>query len=541
MPPSPSSNLASAFHLPQPSSSGSVDLSDIKPVSSGTVSIADAIDKARDIAAEKGVVHNGRARKSLLRVALPLKTARAKAMALIREYAAARAHARSRSRSPVASRRERERESFRDNYNPYRDERREDRRGAGPAPEPSFSLVARPRRGGAGQYSPPPARGYGARAKGSPARGGGAVDEEIQIDSSLVGLIIGRQGENLRRIERETGARVQFVGGPDGSGPTRGCKISGSPSARADAKKEIFRITEENGRPIAGIQTDVDGHGNVHVPHFREGEETVQIMVPERTVGLLIGRGGETIRELQERSKCHINIVGESKSAHGLRPVNLIGIPQFTARAKEYILEIVDSDNKSLANQAATAARDVGRGGTASSFDGGITGNFGGAGGSGADRVSDMMHVPSDAVGMIIGKGGETIKVMQIATGCRINVSHQTGSYEPEREVGLVGSREAVDRAKAAIEEKIDLVKRGGRGSAGDLHSDRPALNRGGYVQDQASETQQDPGAGSQSGVAVAAIDATDPTNSSYNSNKTKVKTKVISLDPRVRCDLPSS
>lgn len=42
--------------LPQPSSTGSMDLSSIKPVSSGSVSIADAIAKARNIAADRGVV-----------------------------------------------------------------------------------------------------------------------------------------------------------------------------------------------------------------------------------------------------------------------------------------------------------------------------------------------------------------------------------------------------------------------------------------------------------------------------------------------------
>lgn len=43
------------YGLPQPTNSGSVDLSGIKPVSTGSVSIADALAKARNIAAEKGL------------------------------------------------------------------------------------------------------------------------------------------------------------------------------------------------------------------------------------------------------------------------------------------------------------------------------------------------------------------------------------------------------------------------------------------------------------------------------------------------------
>ncbi len=43
------------YPVPQPSNSGSIDLSNIKPVNSGSVSLADAVAKARGIAAEKGV------------------------------------------------------------------------------------------------------------------------------------------------------------------------------------------------------------------------------------------------------------------------------------------------------------------------------------------------------------------------------------------------------------------------------------------------------------------------------------------------------
>lgn len=46
---------ATPYNIPQPSNSGSLDLSNIKPVHSGSVSLADAIARARGIAAEKGV------------------------------------------------------------------------------------------------------------------------------------------------------------------------------------------------------------------------------------------------------------------------------------------------------------------------------------------------------------------------------------------------------------------------------------------------------------------------------------------------------
>lgn len=230
--------------------------------------------------------------------------------------------------------------------------------------------------------------------------------ETINIDSGLVGLIIGRSGENLRRVEAETQTRVQFLTGPDASGPMRECKITGTRRAREAAKAEIYRIIEEH-RKAAGAAlatraspSDIALPPNfkatgTHQPALRTGEDATQIMVPNRTVGLIIGRGGETIRDLQEKSQCHVNIVGEEKSVNGLRPVNLIGTPQASGVAKNLIMEIVESDTKNLANQCNQSAP----GDKVAGLTPGL---------SGGDKVNDRIVVPSEAVGMIIGKGSQS-------------------------------------------------------------------------------------------------------------------------------------
>lgn len=46
---------------------------------------------------------------------------------------------------------------------------------------------------------------------------------------------------------------------------------------------------------------------------------------------------------------------------------------------------------------------------------------------------------------------------MQSETGCKINVSQASGA-DIEREIGLVGTRQAIDDAKRAIWEKVDQV-----------------------------------------------------------------------------------
>ena len=234
--------------------------------------------------------------------------------------------------------------------------------------------------------------------------------ETIQIESSLVGLIIGRSGENLRRVENDTSTRVQFMTGPESSGPVRLCKITGPRHAREAAKNEINRIIAENGK--TGRVMSAAQAPPVAKPtsggSTKASEESTQIMVPDRTVGLIIGRGGETIRDLQERSGCHVNITSEDKSVNGLRPVNLIGNQASAKIAKDLIMEIVDSDNKGLASGGVGGG--VGGGGGMSGGGGGSLGHVSGAnatsrGGNSEEKINDTLIVPSDAVGMIIGKG----------------------------------------------------------------------------------------------------------------------------------------
>jgi far upstream element-binding protein len=395
---------AGGYSLPQPTNSGSVDLSSIRPVNSGTVSLQEAIAKARGFAAEKGIAYENSGRESAGKSEVKISLDPLERQANHREgppHDSRRGYRRSRSRSRSPGRRG---DNYRDSYNPYRDERRDDRRG-GYGRERSRSPGPR----GRGVYSPTPGRGgagYGRERERSPQHGrggssGGDDSETIVIDRHLVGLVIGRQGENLRRVEQDTGCRIQFLTGPESSGPHRHCRITGDPRARMDAKREINRIIDENGgNPIQetpgsrSASTTGTRPPKPSATNLREGENSIQIMVPDRTVGLIIGRGGETIRDLQERSGCHVNIVGENKSVNGLRPVNLIGTEAAAAKAKELIMEVVESDTKTMGN------RDR-------SHDQFGAGGGGGSSGVGHDsgRITEHINVPSEAVGMIIGKG----------------------------------------------------------------------------------------------------------------------------------------
>ncbi|KAK5072355.1 hypothetical protein LTR70_010468 [Exophiala xenobiotica] len=383
------------YGLPQPTNSGSFDLGGIKPINSGSVSITDAFAQAREGYDPRSASRND-PRANFQHI---------------------------RSPSPP-----RGRDNFRDNHNPYRDERR----GGN---ERNFnrdrSFSPRRERFGSPTYRErSPQRGGG--GAGGAGAGGESDSEVVAIDKGLVGLIIGRGGENLRRVESQTGARVQFIDSADTPGTKRHCRVSGGRMAVAGAKAEIHKIIEDN--ELAKRGQDKTRNESLPPTTVTQEGDSLQVMVPDRTVGLIIGRGGETIRDLQERSGCHVNIVGENKSVNGHRPVNLIGSAASQRHAKDLIFEIVESDQKGISIKELRSRQD-----------------------DPYSKINDTIMVPGEAVGMIIGKGGETIREMQDRTGCKINVSPASGR-DIEREIGLIGTRNAIEAAKRAILEKVDAV-----------------------------------------------------------------------------------
>jgi len=433
--PQQSSTPLGGFALPRPTNSGSVDLSSIRPVNSGSVSIADAIAKAKSIAADRNPSS---------------ASSRDDPRLAGRSYRPSR----SRSRSPPR------RENYRDNYNPYRD----DRRGGGSGNDD--------RRGGNNNRrsaSPP---------RNQPSYGGGQ-DKEVEtmtVKSALVGLIIGRAGENLRRIEATSGGRVQFIPAATPGAPQRQCTITGTRAQRESAKTEIIKTVDDNGgdgsstfEPLRMGSTSSNsrppqsssmGRGSSSTPSAAAaagpvvgpGETSRQILVPDKTVGLIIGRGGETIRDLQDRSGCHVNIVGENKSVDGRRPVNLIGTQEAADAAEALIWEIVESDTRNSQAANANTGRGMQQSAPPQQHSYGQQQNR-----FEDDKITENIRIPSEAVGMVIGKGGEAIKEMQATTSCRINVN-QPNQPDIERQIDLIGSRTAIEAAKRAIWDKVDAV-----------------------------------------------------------------------------------
>ena len=78
-------------------------------------------------------------------------------------------------------------------------------------------------------------------------------------------------------------------------------------------------------------------------------------------------------------------------------------------------------------------------------------------------EVSNTIEIPISVVGLLIGKGGETIKQLQQRTGCQIKITKDEDNMpgSETRTVILKGTANTIKKARREIAELIDVA--GGR------------------------------------------------------------------------------
>lgn len=268
---------------------------------------------------------------------------------------------------------------------------------------------------------------------GGPHAGLGMVTtEDYSVPDRMVGLIIGKGGEQIAAIQAETGCKVQFA--PDSNGmPERPCTLTGTAEAIIKARETIERI-------IAKGQGLPDGQG--------EGHSMLEVMIPGNKVGLVIGKGGETIKSLQEQAGVKMVMIQDSNlPTHLDKPLRITGNMPNCQRAKELVLDLI-------------ADKDMGGGG------GGVGGGGGGGGfgeyGGGGGRHQQEIPVPRPMVGVVIGRGGEMIKKIQTDTGAKVQFKADDGQG-PDRVCTISGGPDKVQQAISMINELIDQAMQNDR------------------------------------------------------------------------------
>ncbi|KAL6115020.1 fubp3 [Pungitius sinensis] len=260
------------------------------------------------------------------------------------------------------------------------------------------------------------------------------ITEDYKVPDRMVGFIIGRGGEQITRIQLESGCKIQ-IAADSGGLMERPCSLTGTPESIEQAKRLLIQIVDRcrNGPGFHG-----DGEG---------GASVQEMLIPASKVGLVIGRGGDTIKQLQERAGVKMMMIQDGPMPTGAdKPLRISGDPYKVQAARELVLEVIrekDGDFRSGRNDFSARL-----------------------GGASLDSVSLQVPVPRFAVGIVIGRNGEMIKKIQNDAGVRIQFKADDG-ISPERVAMVMGQPDRCQHAVHLINELIQTAQeRDGFGSA---------------------------------------------------------------------------
>jgi far upstream element-binding protein len=269
-----------------------------------------------------------------------------------------------------------------------------------------------------------------------------------------------------------------------------------NPDAVEKAKQLISKFIPQGPGSNGGPGQNQGGPqgGGQSRPGLGAGNNFVEIMVPGSKVGLIIGKGGETIKQLQERTGAKMVVIQDGPTQEMEKPLRISGDPQKVEHAKQLVYELIEDKG----NQGQQQHNQGGpRGGGGGGFNRNNQQDQGNNYGSG-DQIE--VFVPKVAVGVVIGKGGDMIKKIQAETGCRLQFLQTKTEGPGDRRCILQGTKQQVDDGRRMIEDLIDSVIRRNEGGGNSRGGNDSWNNSGGSnYQQQHSQGSQ----GSSGGVQV--------------------------------------
>lgn len=170
-----------------------------------------------------------------------------------------------------------------------------------------------------------PMSGIGGGGGGNYSRGASDDKIDIIIPHAVIGLVIGKGGENIKRIQNETGATVRVDPNTVDEKGNKVCTITGTRQAVEEAHNQVANVIENastNKRPRMAV----------------EGTDQYRMKIPASRTGAIIGKGGETIKSIKQQSGCDIELDKGSKDCGPEESVFIIrGTQDRISKAKTLI------------------------------------------------------------------------------------------------------------------------------------------------------------------------------------------------------------
>ncbi|KAJ8903857.1 hypothetical protein NDN08_000390 [Rhodosorus marinus] len=299
----------------------------------------------------------------------------------------------------------------------------------------------------------------------------GTVNIDIWVPLDRVGMIIGSGGQVIKQLQERSKATivvhndkvnangeklVTIVGGPAESEMAQSLvqeimhkpKPQGSQHSSAQQQPMHMQPQAYNYNMYGGGAAGYSGYPMYGAPQMSGvasgGQTTKIVSVPNTVVGIVIGKQGETIKDLQHRSNAHVKVTPDKDAPKGSteRTITITGTEEAVRLAHNLLNDIV---NEALARSGKTYQQ-VSPGSSSQRGSNYPT-----------SSITETLHVPNDKVGLVIGKGGQTIRELQQRSKARIVVAKEgeANSERNTRPVTVTGPKAFVEEAKALINEKI--------------------------------------------------------------------------------------
>uniref|UniRef100_A0A2C9JK19 K Homology domain-containing protein n=1 Tax=Biomphalaria glabrata TaxID=6526 RepID=A0A2C9JK19_BIOGL len=168
---------------------------------------------------------------------------------------------------------------------------------------------------------------------------------KILVPSVAAGAIIGKGGETIAQIQKEAGARVKMSKANDFYPGTteRICLIMGAPDAVRQVNNFIMEKIREKPESNPTTPTKPDDAKNNFERHRQ-----VKILIPNSTAGMIIGKGGNYIKQIKEESGAYVQISQKSKETNlPERCVTVAGELDANMKAMDLILQKIVEDPQS--------------------------------------------------------------------------------------------------------------------------------------------------------------------------------------------------
>ena len=190
------------------------------------------------------------------------------------------------------------------------------------------------------------------------------LGEQLLVANKDAGTVIGRQGGTIQMIQSKTNCRVRVSNNGDYYPGTndRVVLVTGTPESVTAGVLLVLAELYENAE-------ELQKNGGIPVE-----AGMISVLIPDKASGLIIGRGGEVIREMVEQSGAKIQLTSKEKQIPGLdeRVLTATGtVPQIKKAVELVVTKICADPTANYTNMTTqysrylAAAGGLGRGGGA--------------------------------------------------------------------------------------------------------------------------------------------------------------------------------